>query len=184
MAELAKRHPRDVTSLVLGLLPADHRAAFEFRNEPGAPRAARQALEPLFPQNDPIADDVSLVTSELATNAAKYGALSEVDGRVLVEADLATGTATAAMVRARPPKRTPTAYVTTFDVVGDEVPATSGELTLAYAPGSHGPATLAALTLEVDGPVDPALRPDVIDRMAEQFLANLARAAEDRSYAA
>jgi hypothetical protein len=110
--------------------------------------------------------------------------VGEVDGRVLVETELGTGTPTAAMVRARPPKRTPTSYVTTFDAVGPDVPATSGELTLAYAPGTHGPATLAVLTLVIDGPLPEPLRPDLVDDMAERFLANLARAAEDRSYAA
>lgn len=110
--------------------------------------------------------------------------VGEVDGRVLVEAELADGAPSAMTVRAHPPKRTPTTYVTTFEVDGPEVPATRAELTLAYAPGTHGPATFAVLTLDLDGPVDPFLQPDDVDRMAEQFLANLARAAEDRSFAA
>jgi hypothetical protein len=110
--------------------------------------------------------------------------VGEVDGRVLVEAELASTAPTAAMVRAHPPKRTPTSYVTTFDAVGPDVPATDGQLTLAYAPGTHGPATMAVLTLTINGPLPEPLRPDLVDAMAEQFLANLARAAEDRSYAA
>ena len=110
--------------------------------------------------------------------------VGEAGGRVLVEADLAPGSTAAVTVRARTPKRTPTSYVTTFDAVGPDVPATAGELTLAYAPGTHGPATFAVLTLTIDGPLPAPLRPDVVEQMAERFLANLARAAEDRSYAA
>jgi hypothetical protein len=109
--------------------------------------------------------------------------VGEAGGRVLVEAELTPSTATAATVRALPPQRTPTSYVTKFDFAGPSLPATNGELTLAYAPGSTGPATSAVLTLDsdLDG---SALDPYELSSMAEQFLDNLARAAEDRSRAA
>ena len=88
--------------------------------------------------------------------------VGEVDGRVLIEAELTSSAPTAAMVRAHPPKRTPTSYVTTFDAVGPDVPATDGQLTLAYAPGSHGPATMAVLTLTIHGPLSVERRGGVL----------------------
>ena len=110
--------------------------------------------------------------------------VGEAGGRVLVEASIAPSTATAAAVRALPPQRTPTSYVTRFEWAGPMLPMTTGTLTLAYAPGSGGPATAAVLTLDSEVDADSALAPEDIAGMAEQFLANLARAAEDRSRAA
>jgi hypothetical protein len=46
--------------------------SFEFGNDPGAPRAARAALEPLFPADGPLADDVALVASELVSNVVLH----------------------------------------------------------------------------------------------------------------
>jgi hypothetical protein len=105
-------------------------------------------------------------------------------GRVLVEAEIAPTTATAATVRALPPQRTPTSYVTRFEWSGPCLPRTTGELTLAYAPGTTGPATAAVLTLDSEALEGTALAPDGLAEMAEQFLANLGRAAEERSTAA
>ncbi|HEY4331608.1 MAG TPA: ATP-binding protein [Ilumatobacteraceae bacterium] len=44
----------------------------EFENEPDAPQKARRALDPLFHDGDPIADDVKLVASELVTNVVLH----------------------------------------------------------------------------------------------------------------
>jgi len=86
-------------------------------------------------------------------------------------------------VRALPPLRTPTAYVTRFAWEGDDVAPVTARLTLAYRPtGTGTPATHAALELDVadDAPYGgPALA-----GMAEGFLENLARAAETRNRAA
>jgi hypothetical protein len=48
--------------------------AFEFSNDPTAPRAARVALGPLFPGDGEFADDVSLVASELVSNVVLHTA--------------------------------------------------------------------------------------------------------------
>jgi hypothetical protein len=100
-----------------------------------------------------------------------------------VEAEL-DGVSLSATVRARPPKRTPTSYVTQFEFVGTSVPLTTAQLTLTYAPGTSGPATWAVLTLQRDAQVAGAVDGPLLERMAEQFLDNLARAAEERSRAA
>ncbi|MCU1672839.1 MAG: hypothetical protein JWN77_952 [Frankiales bacterium] len=109
--------------------------------------------------------------------------VGEVGGRVLVEAELAEA-ATAATVRALPPQRTPTSYVTKFAFVGPSLPATDGELTLAYAPGSDSPATSAVLTLDSTDLDGSLLNRYDLTVMAERFLDNLARAAEERCRAA
>lgn len=110
--------------------------------------------------------------------------VGEAGGRVLVEAAITPSRATAATVRALPPQRTPTSYVTKFEWVGPSLPMTTGLLTLGYAPGAAGPATTAVLTLDSEGLEESALAPDDLTEMAGQFLANLARAAEERSRAA
>lgn len=114
--------------------------------------------------------------------------VGEVGGRVLVEADLdpaAEGRATAASVRALPPRRTPTAFVTRFAWTGPGLPVTDGVLTLGYAPGSDGaPSTSAELALHSTGIAGSRLAPGDLQAMAEGFLDNLARAAESRSRAA
>lgn len=46
--------------------------SFEFGNDPAAPRAARQALEPLFPSNGELAANVGLVASELVSNVVLH----------------------------------------------------------------------------------------------------------------
>ena len=116
--------------------------------------------------------------------------IGEADGRVLVEAELVVATSeqerrpASASVRALPPRRTPTSYVTRFEWSGPEVPEASGRLTLAYAPTSDGAqvthAVLEVETPDEDGPLDGR----TMTAMAEGFLANLARAAESRSRAA
>jgi hypothetical protein len=45
---------------------------FEFTKDPGAPRAARAALEPLFRSNEMLAADVGLVASELVSNVVMH----------------------------------------------------------------------------------------------------------------
>lgn len=117
--------------------------------------------------------------------------VGEVGGRVLVEADLGTapadaaGAATAASVLARPPRRTPTSFVTRFAWSGPGLPVTEGTLTLGYAPGAEGaPATSAELALDVSGLAGSRVGAATLRSMAEGFLDNLARAAESRSRAA
>ena len=114
--------------------------------------------------------------------------VGEVGGRALVEAELTDEgdrVPTAASVRALPPRRTPTSYVTRFAWTGPGLPVTEGELTLAYAPGAEGaPCTSAALTLDSVGVAASRLDVAGLAAMAEGFLSNLARAAESRSRAA
>jgi hypothetical protein len=100
-------------------------------------------------------------------------------GRVVVETDLGDQPA-AASVRALPPKRTPTCFVTRFEFVGPGLPATTAELTLAYA--DQG--TLAELVLTSSGFEGTVLDEATLLERARGFLANLARAAELRSCAA
>jgi hypothetical protein len=117
--------------------------------------------------------------------------VGEADGRVLVEAEVALSRSESerrpvpATVRALPPRRTPTAYVTRFAWDGPELPGTTGQLTLAYAPTGEGtPVTHAVLTLDSTGLHDSRVDQLALATMAEGFLANLARAAEARSRAA
>jgi hypothetical protein len=111
--------------------------------------------------------------------------VADVGGRVVVETELPTQRTAAASVRALPPRRTPTAYISRFEWSGPGLPATTAELTLAYATDADGGlGTHAALVLDSE-----ALDTDVLDltalsAMAEGFLTNLARAAERRSHAA
>ncbi|HEX8001835.1 MAG TPA: hypothetical protein VF519_03985 [Mycobacteriales bacterium] len=83
-------------------------------------------------------------------------------------------------VRARPPRRLPTSYVTTFRVDGD-LPETDGTVTLTRAWQGERPATDAVLTVTWDGDARLA---GPLRAMADGFLANLAAAAEQRSFAA
>ena len=115
--------------------------------------------------------------------------VGEAGGRVLVEAALSPeepdAVPTAASVRALPPQRTPTSFVTRFAWTGPGLPVTEGSLTLAYAPGADGaPSTSAALLLESTGVVGSRVDAAALSAMAEEFLANLARAAESRNRAA
>lgn len=114
--------------------------------------------------------------------------IGEVGGRVLVEAELAGAPAdapTAASVRAHPPRRTPTSFVTRFTWTGPGLPVTEGTLTLAYGVGAEGtPSTQAELTLDSTDLGSSRLDEAGLTAMAEGFLDNLARAAESRSRAA
>ena len=111
--------------------------------------------------------------------------VADVSGRVVVETDLTPVRSLAASVRALPPRRTPTSYVTRFEWTGPGLPATTGELTLGYAHGvGEAPATAAALVLDSDGLEGSALDGSTLTEMAAGFLANLAAAAETRSSAA
>ena len=105
--------------------------------------------------------------------------IAEVGGRVLVELDAVTAT-TAASVTARPPRRTPTAFVTRFGWTGPDLPGTQGVLTLTYAPGEGRPSTRAELVLDSAGVPDSRLDADALERMAQGFLDNLGHAAESR----
>jgi len=110
--------------------------------------------------------------------------VAEVSGRVVVEADI-RDTARAASVRALPPQRTPTSYLTRFEWAGPGLPATTGELTLEYAPVQGGEiATTAQLVLTSSGFEGTDLDEATLEEMARGFLANLAHAAEIRNRAA
>ncbi len=50
----------------------DPDVSHEFGNDPDAPRAARHALRPLFPDDGTMADDVTLVASELVSNVVQH----------------------------------------------------------------------------------------------------------------
>lgn len=118
----------------------------------------------------------------------------QADGKGLVEAELrlvplaigGESVRTAASVTARPPKRMPTAFVTAFSWSGPDLPGTTGELTLTYAPAASNPqqgsvpSTEARLVLDASGLQDSPLDADAVKEMAEGFLANLASAAEQR----
>lgn len=111
--------------------------------------------------------------------------VAEVSGRMVVETDLAPDRPATASVRALPPQRTPTSYVTRFEWAGPGLPATTGELTLGYAPTADGElGTHAVLVLDSSGFEGSALDLVSLEVMARGFLANLARAAEMRSHAA
>jgi hypothetical protein len=111
--------------------------------------------------------------------------VGDVGGRMVVETDLTPQRAAAASVRALPPRRTPTSYVTRFEWSGPGLPETTGELTLGYAPTAHGEiGTHAVLVLRSYGLEGSALGVKALEAMARGFLANLARAAELRSRAA
>jgi hypothetical protein len=102
--------------------------------------------------------------------------------RLLVEIELPDPRlTTAATVRVLPPRRTPTSFVTGFEWVGPSLPASSGELTLSYAPG---PATLAELVFDSFLVGQSPIAVETMQWLAEGFLANLARLAESRSRAA
>lgn len=110
--------------------------------------------------------------------------VAEVSGRVVVETDIRDA-ARAASVRALPPQRTPTSFLTRFEWAGPGLPATHGELTLSYAePDGEGVATTAELLLTGTGFEGTVLDADLLEEMARGFLANLAHAAELRNRAA
>ena len=110
--------------------------------------------------------------------------IAEVSGRVVVETDIRDA-ARAASVRALPPQRTPTSYLTRFEWAGPGLPATTGELTLSYAPAQGAViGTTAELVLTSSGFEGTLLDERTLARMAEGFLANLAHAAEARNRAA
>jgi hypothetical protein len=110
--------------------------------------------------------------------------VAEVSGRVVVEADI-HDTARAASVRALPPQRTPTSYLTRFEWAGPGLPATTGELVLEYAPVEDGEiGTTAVLVLTSSGFEGTVLDESMLAEMARGFLANLAHAAEIRNRAA
>ena len=110
--------------------------------------------------------------------------VAEVAGRVVVEAELGPDRPVAASVTARPPRRTLTAYVSTFAWDGPGLPETSAELVLGYVPTGTGEvATHAALVLDSRF-TDTDIDPDGLQQLARGFLANLASAAETRNRAA
>jgi hypothetical protein len=111
--------------------------------------------------------------------------VAEVAGRMVVETELAPHRPAAASVRALPPQRTPTSYVTRFEWSGPGLPRTVGELTLGYAPTGDGEVgTHAALVLDSADVARSTLSVAALEEMATGFLANLAHAAELRNRAA
>jgi hypothetical protein len=117
---------------------------------------------------------------ELWPGVRRVGTVAD---RVLVEATIPEQRlSTAATVLVSPPRRTPTAYVTTFEWVGPALPRTAGELVLGYAAGSDVPSTDAVLTLDTEEP--GALSREALQELAAAFLDNLATLAESRNRAA
>src|SRR4051812_26919460 len=87
------------------------------------------------------------------------------------------------LVRALPPRRTPTSYVIRFTFLAPGFSPCDGELTLAYAPGGDGDTACTHATLVMRAPEQAA---GVIERLhadAGRFLERLAEAAEDRAHA-
>ncbi|HEU0131092.1 MAG TPA: hypothetical protein VFQ85_08890 [Mycobacteriales bacterium] len=112
-------------------------------------------------------------------------------GHLVVDADVPALVPHAArvLVRALPPRRLPTSYVTRFTFAGEGLPETEGSVTLAYASAPAVPvATRAAVTLTWSAAAGSAGERARVSAaffaMAEGFLANLAAAAEERSDAA
>jgi hypothetical protein len=106
--------------------------------------------------------------------------VGEADGRILVEAQVPAGTAEVRL-QAWPPRRTPVAFVVRFGFrpsSGHDLPAVEGTLTLRY---DTAQSTRAELALELSGS-DELLA--FVSERAEEFLANLAAAAESRATAA
>ncbi len=111
--------------------------------------------------------------------------VADVGGRMVVETELAPNRPAAASVRALPPQRTPTSYVTRLEWSGPGLPRTAGELTLGYAPTGDGEVgTHATLVLDSSDVATSTLSAATLEAMATGFLANLARAAEFRNRAA
>ena len=106
-------------------------------------------------------------------------------GRVLVEAALVeSAEPTPGAVRALPPRRTPTSYVSRFETSGPGLPAAEGLLTLTYAGDGGASGTEAELRLTTEDLVVAGLSEPVLRRLASGFLDNLAEAAESRNRAA
>jgi len=112
--------------------------------------------------------------------------VGEAEGRVLVEAELNQGEmATFGAVRALPPRRTPTAYVTRFETTGPDLPRAQGTLTLGYDQDDEGvSATVARFEVDVEGLEASGLSEPSLRALVRGFLDNLAEAAESRSDAA
>ena len=109
--------------------------------------------------------------------------VGDAGGRALVETELPSERRTAATVRALPPRRTPTAFVTRFQWSGPDLPGTTGELRLSYARGDASPSTVAELVLTSDGLEGTEIDAGALTTQAQGFLDNLRRAAEERSTA-
>ena len=110
--------------------------------------------------------------------------IGTVDGLVRAEAPVSTQTADV-LVRAEPPRRLPTSFVTNFAFTATEanqaeVPDADGTLTLQYSERDGEVSTHAVLELTPRG--DGTL--NVIHQLAEGFLENLRTAAELRATAA
>lgn len=110
--------------------------------------------------------------------------IGTVDGLVRAEAPVLSDTADV-LIRAEPPRRLPTSFVTTFAFTATEanqapVPDSDGTLTLQYSERDGEVSTHAVLelTARTDGSLCP------IHQLAEGFLDNLRIAAELRATAA
>lgn len=111
--------------------------------------------------------------------------IRDVEGGMRVETAVGPDRTLDVNVRALPPQRTPTSFITRFTWSGPGMPATTGVLTLTTAPARVGErATHAVLVLVSEGLEFSALSGCELEAMARGFLANLARAAELRNRAA
>ena len=155
------------------------------RPDPGSPRGARTRATRRI-DADPTSTALLLAAPAAVELWPGVRRIGEAGDRTLVETEvLPGGPTTAAAVRAEPPRRTPTSYVTRFEWSGYELPATSATLTLAYAPAADGTvATHAALQLDSEDLQGSRLDAPGLQVLAETFLDNLGRAAEARNQAA
>lgn len=105
--------------------------------------------------------------------------IGNVDGLVSVEAKVARESA-AAVVRAEPPRRLPTSFVTNFQVKVTEskIPDADGVLTLQYSERNGEVTTHAVLELSSESSIA------MLKDGANGFLKNLGEAAEKRASAA
>lgn len=112
--------------------------------------------------------------------------VGEADGRILVQTELNRGEVlTFGTVRALPPHRTPTSYVTRFETGGPDLPQAKGLLVLGYGDGADGAtSTAAVLDVDVVGLEGSGLSEPCLRALVRGFLDNLAEAAESRSDAA
>ena len=154
-------------------------------SRPSPPRGARTRVSRRIAA-DPTSTALLLAAPAAVELWPGVRRVGEAGDRTLVETEvLPGGPTTAAAVRALPPRRTPTSYVTRFEWSGYELPATSATLTLAYAPAADGTvATHAALQLDSEGLEGSRLDAYGLQGLAQAFLDNLGQAAESRNQAA
>ncbi|MDQ6649919.1 MAG: hypothetical protein M3Z02_07380 [Actinomycetota bacterium] len=160
--------------------------------------AAQPAPEPArISRSRTMAADPSSVALLLAGPAAVelwpgVRRVAGIDGRITMVAELAPPAQAALTapltLRARPPRRTPTAYLLRFEVSGRGLPELLGNLTLHFAAAGAHNVTRATLDVDYALPAEELLGAlsvrRLLERSATGFLDRLAAAAESRALAA